>query len=378
MRKRWSRSIVFVAVAGLLAACGGEPGESGQLAGGATEGVIQASPPVPIKALGQKPISDNLILNGSFEEERVDPASGWAVDDSTGVRMERSDRFSAEGEASLRMQVSERDSVVLAQTVDVATRKSSHYALRALVLAGQRPAQARLEVFDAARGPEGFHVAGQTRDATDERWTSLEASFELPLYTMQAALRMYTAQGMYNAPKGSGEGGPWTLWLDRVELYNVVAPERTNLLANGDFEAGGNGATSWGLQSGVKPSSVAETVNPKFSAGALQLDTHNARGVGVWQSIKGLTPGKKYRVQGYIKTRDVFGAAALAVQDTGTGLNVRSRGVTGTDDWQLQRIDFTFPKGAKQIMFLLSRPAAKGAPRTPCTMWFDQCELFAL
>lgn len=161
-------------------------------------------------------------------------------------------------------------------------------------------------------------------------------------------------------PVAAPAGGSQRLWVywNHPDAYPVPDYLKGSAaLANASFEAGGTTVDAWDLSgadaqhritwSKESPRTGERCVKVEVDAGA-ESTWIAARQAGI-----GLQGGRRYRVSGWAKGRDVVGRAGWFIH-VATGANAmainRVEGESkGTFDWQQTVIEFTAPDGAQSL-----------------------------
>lgn len=176
------------------------------------------------------------------------------------------------------------------------------------------------------------------------------------------------------------------LYIDDVELIEVepLQPEEGNLLgllfdpdnvSNINSGWDGDGWMNW-VNTGASPStsaSIDDTV-AKTGISSFKLDNGSGNKSNSQLAIfPTLTPGKTYEVSTWVKTDNIVSdsaGVALEMQISEkdafeTAVTFSSEKLTGTKDWTLLRMRFTYPENAKKIRVCLMNWDSTGAA------WFD-------
>lgn len=176
------------------------------------------------------------------------------------------------------------------------------------------------------------------------------------------------------------------LYIDDVELFEVepLQPEEGNLLgllfdpdnvSNINSGWDGDGWMHW-VNTGASPStsaSIDDTV-AKTGISSFKLDNGSGNKSNSQLAIfPTLTPGKTYEVSAWVKTDNIVSdsaGVALEMQISEkdafeTAVTFSSEKITGTKDWTLLRMRFTYPENAKKIRVCLMNWDSTGAA------WFD-------
>jgi erythromycin esterase-like protein len=185
------------------------------------------------------------------------------------------------------------------------------------------------------------------------------------------------AADVTNINFGALHTGDGSAWFDGLKVTVDGQPYEDKTKLDLDFES----SSPVGFFTGGAGYQV--TVDKRFSHSGNQslLMRYTppppiANGGGVATSVlpAGTAIGKRVRLSGYIKTRDVSqGFAGLWLRIDGpSGVlafdNMQDRGVTGTTDWERHEVELSVPAGARNIVFGALFPANG-------TGWLDSVRL---
>ena len=155
------------------------------------------------------------------------------------------------------------------------------------------------------------------------------------------------------------------------------AGQQPNLLKNGDFEKGTDGwkFEAWydRIAKAVKDPSISHQRHS-----SVRIDQPNPTDSSLNQAVT-LKPGTRYRLTGWIKTRDVVkpNIAKQRPGNEGASLTIlggyeKTRSVIGTNDWTFVSLDFTTK--AKTELKIGCSPGHYGKLVTGTT-WFADISL---
>lgn len=143
---------------------------------------------------------------------------------------------------------------------------------------------------------------------------------------------------------------------------------RPNLLTNGDFEDGANG---WDLSSAHSRGAAAPDLAEKHQ-GKTSIRIDNSAGDDSFlKQTVAVKPKTRYRMTGYIKTKDVV------VKGTGATLSLEggfehTASITGTKTWS--KVSFEFDSGALASIKVGAR-LGHYSNMAMGTAWFDELSL---
>jgi len=150
-----------------------------------------------------------------------------------------------------------------------------------------------------------------------------------------------------------------------------------NLLLNPSFESGGDHADYWNIgrfYSRDKDGTFAWTNDGRD--GSKCISVSQSGDVCACDSYPvPAAPGQKYRLTGWIKTKDATGANVIGIfwyngnQWHIVPPTIKTPTITGTNDWREFTIEGTAPKGTSQVRVNLTSENNKG------TVWFDDMKL---
>ncbi len=154
------------------------------------------------------------------------------------------------------------------------------------------------------------------------------------------------------SPRGSG--------------YDLGAIEQSNLLPNGDIEAGMTGWSNWG-----RTSAQSTTVH----GGTKALSTPGGEGgAGNNSAISSMAPGRLYRLSGWGKLTNAGETAWIGIQLLSGGVEVFNEGValTVTTQWQNAFLNFETPAAFDAAVVWIWKGPGSG------TLYSDDIELVEL
>lgn len=204
-------------------------------------------------------------------------------------------------------------------------------------------------------------------------WTELEVPLEVPEGADALAVRIEYAQNSKKAAKGG------TVWADDVSVTQVTqdltGPE--NLLTNGDFEASTNNWTD--LPEASHLASDTDVKQLKGSA-SLRIDLKGLDKTFVLQWIKGIAPNTTYRLDGYVKTKEVAGDAFLTVMAENSKRSnktwLSTKKVNGTADWRKLSLQVKTADDTDTLAVRFEfRSEKEGVAATSGTAWLDNFAL---
>ncbi len=143
---------------------------------------------------------------------------------------------------------------------------------------------------------------------------------------------------------------------------------KPNLLANFSFEDGQNG---WEFSSNGKRGTVAVDTNEKHDGkNSIRIENPAGDDSFLKQTVK-VKPKTRYRLTGYIKTKDVV------VKGTGATLSLEggfehTKSIVGKTNWA--KLSFEFDTGALDTVKVGARLGHHSSPAMG-TAWFDQLSL---
>ncbi|GMV99272.1 MAG: hypothetical protein AMXMBFR84_04110 [Candidatus Hydrogenedentota bacterium] len=150
-----------------------------------------------------------------------------------------------------------------------------------------------------------------------------------------------------------------------------------NLLTNGTFELGDPQA-SW-VYNGKSGAVLSRDESVKHEGKtSLRVELPATTNFAAVQYVYSVSPGKKFRLQGFIRTENLTDFACLEVQDSDRGhtaFSVQSTPVTGTSDWIASTVDFTVPPDTENLAIMLRRPFINPNQSGTGRIWFDEIAL---
>ncbi len=204
-------------------------------------------------------------------------------------------------------------------------------------------------------------------------WTQVEVPLEVPAGGDSLAVRIEYAQKSKKAAKGGA------VWVDDVSVSPVTEEltQPANLIVNGDFEAFTNNWTD--LPEASRLASDADVKQLKGSA-SLRVDLKGLDKAFVMQWLKGITPNTTYRLDGYVRTKDVEGNAFLTVMaENSTRMNkawISTEKVSGTSDWRKLSLQVKTADDTDTLAVRFEyRPKKEGAAASTGTAWIDNVTL---
>ncbi|GMW01910.1 MAG: hypothetical protein AMXMBFR84_30460 [Candidatus Hydrogenedentota bacterium] len=331
------------------------------------EGVLtltQPVAPVPPRVEGR---GENLVTNGGFEAEG-EGVPGWELAEDVAKSIQERNTWFTEGTKSMAFRLSAQGGVLLKQTVPV--NGGSRHLLRANVFTSQATGSIRLAV-EADRLPA---FTTESVSGSPDTWRLLETAIDFPATVESAQVSV-----LYEPAQDQPD--PGSVWIDDVQLFAAASRDAKNFVTNGDFDSSDGLLFQWIGADQLVTSLSTEGVNSR-DRHSLLLECAPDRNIGIYQEIKGLTPGASYRLAGYIRCKDLAGDACLEVQHGVKGYQAfmdRSPAITGTQPWTPLSLDFTCPADTSHVNIFLRRPGVASAPEAKTGMlWFDRISLVSV
>jgi 4-amino-4-deoxy-L-arabinose transferase-like glycosyltransferase len=152
-----------------------------------------------------------------------------------------------------------------------------------------------------------------------------------------------------------------------------------NIVLGGDFESAPAMAQSWTFSGILPPTAVGLDEKTRvFGKASLKLKLPASLDLIAAQQVVPGTAGKRFRLRGYIKTRNVEGQVRLEVQDAAGGHTpflVATKASTGTSPWRYLSADFTVPEHVPAIRVMLRQLNIKTRKESQGTVWLDGVSL---
>ena len=207
-------------------------------------------------------------------------------------------------------------------------------------------------------------------DATVERWTG----FSTPVLTV---LSHTYELGHLDADTYTFAFMAWGTHV-RTEQFTIEEVITHNLIKNPGFE---DGLEWWSVSEGTA-TYTADSTDPRFGVYCARGEEFNEGSLGrLYQDVTALvTPGKQYKISGWIKTEGVVGYAVIALNyvanngwSPADGYVKEIGYVTGTSDWTYFESEIfmlpSMPADCVAAWFLFDFNAGKGVA------WWDDVQL---
>ncbi|HOE65986.1 MAG TPA: hypothetical protein PLO62_05630 [Candidatus Hydrogenedentes bacterium] len=303
----------------------------------------------------------SIARNGGFESD-ANALEGWTCD-AHAVVVDPLEKI--EGRHALRWTLDASQSDALSQEFRVlpGVRYRVSFWTRCL----DAPPAGMGFVVEPRQG--GLPLALGKPMAGTEEWKQQAVEFVAPEGTRDVRMA-------FRAAFREGEPRTGTLWVDDV----VVDCAADSLLRNGSFDRD----PAWMYWADPQQGVTATPDESDCVEGHRSLKVTLPASMDFYapQTVS-VTPGKAYRLTGWVKTEQVGGAGArLEVADAVHGWQsfLRfSEGVTGTREWTPLVLDFDVPMHVTRVNVSLRRPAGPepDSSSTSCVIWFDAYTLEA-
>jgi uncharacterized protein YjdB len=315
----------------------------------------------------------NAVSNGGFESTGT--GSGWAggvsatgwtpfvfggspvftVDNAVYGSGSRSARIESSSPARGAI-VQQTNAVTVGKTYRVRVRmKTENVSAKALV---------RVQIGRASGG-NLLSTVGEVGGTTD--WTLFEKNVTIPdNATSPAWLKV----------EAFLENSSGRVWFDDVAVEEI----KPNLLANGAFEStgsnsawtGGVSATGWSpYVFGGTPAFTVDQAVYRSGNRSVRIQASSASRGAIYQQTNAVSPGKTYRISGWMKTDDVSNKALVRIQagrTSGGNLLTNLTEAAGTTDWTFFGQTVKIPDNATSPAWLKVEAFLENSAGT---VWFD-------